>query len=200
MVDIIPKERRSHVRGDLSFKVKYTIITPEEYEKLKTSEEEIFSPNKEEPIIDITDTDRDTDSTSNTCLIDLLLHMDEKLDRILSILSKGEAEKGFFNYEGIGIDISSSGMNIVVDKPVEPGKIIHANFVLSRFPLVLIDLFGQIIRVTPVDEEGKTMYHLGIKFLDLKPNDREKIITCVFQRQREAIRRGKGERYDSKDG
>lgn len=195
MPDMVSEEKRSDARGDISFKAKFTIITPEEYENLKTSEEEIFSPNKKEPIIDITDTDRDTDSTSNTCLIDLLLHMDEKLDQILAFVSKDGSDKGHLN-QAKGVDISGSGMNIIVDKPVESGQIIHTNFVLSRFPMVFIDTFGEVVRATPVDKEGKTMYHLGIKFLDLDPNDREKIITCVFQRQRETIRRRKGEGLD----
>jgi len=88
-------------------------------------------------------------------------------------------------------------MKIIVDKPVEPGQIIQANFVLSRFPLVFIDLFGEVDRVTPVDEDGKTIYHLGGKFLDLDPNDRERIIGCVFQMQRGIIRKRKNQRYDS---
>jgi len=44
-----------------------------------------------------------------------------------------------------------------------------------------------------VDEDDQTSYHVGIKFLDLNLNDRERIIACIFQRQREAIRKGKGE-------
>ena len=199
MIDVISKERRSCVRGDFSFKVKFRIITPEEYETMKGTNHQILSPEKKRLIIDSTDTDKtDNGITSNACLIDFLLHMDEKLDQILAMISKDEGDKGLPN-QGIGTNISGSGMNIIAEKPVEPGKIIHANFVLSRLPLVLIDVFGEVVRVAPVDEDGKTTYHLGIKFLDLDPNDRERIIACVFQRQREIIRKSKNESYDTKD-
>ena len=166
-------------------------MSPDEYQDLKRSNKEIFSHDTREEGIDITDTDnKDANITPNTCLIDFLLYMDEKLDQILAFVSKDVADKESFN-QGIGSNISGSGMNIITDKPLEPGEIIHTNFVLSRFPLVFIDVFGEIVRVTPVDEDGKTSYHAGTKFLDLNLNDRERIIACVFQSQREAIRRKK---------
>ena len=194
MIDIISQERRSYVRGDVYFKVKFKIISPDEYQDFKRSKKEVFSHDTREKGIDITDTDnKDAHITSNTSLIDFLLYMDEKLDQILDLVSKDVADKESSNL-GIGSNISGSGMNIITDKPLEPGKIIHTNFVLSRFPLVFIDVFGEIVRVTPVDEDGKTSYHLGTKFLDLNLNDRERIIACVFQSQREAIRKKKDER------
>ena len=194
MIDIISQERRSYVRGDVSFKVKFKIMSPDEYQDLKRSNKEIFSHDTREEGIDITDTDnKDANITPNTCLIDFLLYMDEKLDQILAFVSKDVADKESLN-QGIGSNISGSGMNIITDKPLEPGEIIHTNFVLSRFPLVFIDVFGEIVRVTPVDEDGNTSYHVGTKFLDLNINNRERIIACVFQRQREAIRKKKGEK------
>ena len=193
MIDITSQERRSYVRGDVSFKVKFKIMSPDEYQDLKRSGKEIFSHDKKEKGIDITDTDnKDANITPNTSLIDFLLYMDEKLDQILDFVSKDVADKESLN-QGIGSNISGSGMNIITDKPLEPGKIIHTNFVLSRFPLVFIDVFGEVVRVTPVDEDGKTSYHAGTKFLDLRLNDRERIIASVFQSQREAIRRKKKE-------
>jgi len=193
MTDIISKKRRSYVRGDVFFKVKFKSMSPDEYQDLKRSSKEILSYDKKEKGIDITDTDNKyADMTSNTRLIDFLLYMDEKLDRILAIVSKDVVDKESLN-QGIGSNISGSGMNIITDEPLEPGKIIHTNFVLSKFPLVFIDVFGEVVRVTPVDEDGKISYHLGTKFLDLNPNDRERIIACVFQKQREDIRRKKDE-------
>jgi len=186
------KERRSHVRGDFSFKVKFRIMTPEEYETAKGTVDQILSPDKG-ICIDSNDINRrEEEITPNACMIDFLLRMDEKLDQILAMLSKDGEDKGRLN-QGIGTNLSGTGMNIMTDKPVEPGKIIHTNFVLLRFPLVFIDVFGEVLRVTPVDEDGKTLYHIGVKFLDLDQNDRERIIAWVFQRQREIIRKRKGE-------
>ena len=186
------KEKRSYVRGDFSFKVKFRIMTPEEYETAKGTGDQILSPDKG-ICIDSNDINRrEEEIYPNACMIDFLLRMDEKLDQILAMLSKDAEDKGRLN-QGIGTNLSGTGMNIMTDKPVEPGKIINTNFVLLRFPLVFIDVFGEVLRVTPVDEDGKTLYHIGVKFLDLDQNDRERIIAWVFQRQREIIRKRKGE-------
>lgn len=193
MIDKNSKERRSHVRGDLSFKVRFRVMTAEEYETVKMCGNRTVSPHRRLSV-DSNNTNRGaTEITPNAFMIDFLLQLDEKLDQILAMLSKDGVDKGFPD-QGIGTNISGSGMNIIAEKPVEPGKIIHANFVLSRLPLVLIDVFGEVVRAVPVDEDGRAMYHLGIKFLDLDPNDRERIIACVFQRQREIIRIRKSER------
>ncbi|MBA7715301.1 hypothetical protein ES703_124342 [subsurface metagenome] len=193
MTPMISKERRSYVRGDLSFKVRFKVMTPEEYETVKMSGNQIVSPDRRLSV-DSNNTNRGaTQITPNAFMIDFLLQLDEKLDQILAMLSKDGEAKGLLN-QGMGVSISGSGMSIIADKPVEPGQIIHANFVLSRLPLVFIDLFGQVVRVAPVDEDGEGTYHLGIKFLDLDPDDRERIIAYVFQKQREIIRIRKSER------
>jgi len=190
---MLSEERRSYVRGDFPFKVKFRLVTPEEYEKTERSRDRIVSSGVKTSI-DGSDTNKtDTESTPNAFMIDFLLQMDEKLDRILAMLSEDQADEGFL-YHGIGSNISGSGMNVTADRSVEPGQIIYANLVLSKSPLVLIDLLGEVVRVTPVEEDSKRTYQLGIEFLDLDPNDRERIIGCIFQRQRAVIRRSKAER------
>ena len=194
MVDIEPKEKRSFVRADLSFKVKFRVMTQEEYEKIKKTRDQILSSDKKGLIFDGADTDnRFNDITANQCLVDFLFHMDEKLDRILTVLSKDEPDIMLFN-QGVGVDIGGAGMKMMVDSPVEHGRIIQINLALSKFPFTFIDVFGEVVHAEPVNEDGKNVYLLGIKFLDLDINDREKIISCVFQRHREEIRGRKGKR------
>jgi c-di-GMP-binding flagellar brake protein YcgR len=133
-------------------------------------------------------------------MIDFLLCMDEKLDQIMAILYKVKGVDKEPYRLGTGVNIGGAGMmTIIADKPVEHGQIIHMSFVMSRLPFVFIDVFGEVIHVKPMEKEGKTAYALGIKFLNLNSNDRESIITCVFQRQREVIRKMKDDEYASKD-
>lgn len=191
MIAIKSKEKRSFVRADLSFKVKFRIITEEEYGKIKETGNPGSYPDEKGLIFGTTDTEeRLSGIAANQCLADLLFHIDEKLDRILAVLAKDDPDIAHFNH-GAGINIGGSGMKMLVDNPVEPGRIIHTNLVLSKFPPIFMDVFGEVVRTEPVNEDGKTLYQLGIKFLDLDINDREKIIACVFQRQREVIRRKK---------
>lgn len=180
-------EKRFDVRADFSFKVKFNIMTPEEYEDLKKSDGVIPFTFKQEPSIDVADTEISSDITINAALVNYLIKMDEKLDEILSLLSK-DRTKEKPSREGKGVNISGSGMQIISDKPVESGQIIQSKFYLSKFPLVFMDIFGEATRVKHVDEDDKTLYQIGIKFLDLSVNDREIIISSVFQKQREAIR------------
>ncbi len=190
MVAIESTEQRSFVRANLSFKVKFRVISEEEYEKVKETANRFPYPDEKGLILDNTDTDSNlNDITANQFLVDLLFHIDEKLDRLMAVLSKGEPDLVVFD-QGSGLDIGGSGMKIIVDSPVEPGQLVHTNLVLSKFPPKFIDVFGEVVRTESINQEGKTVYQLGIKFLDLDINDREKIIASVFQRQREIIRRG----------
>ena len=123
-------------------------------------------------------------------MVEFLIKMDEKLDRIISLLSKNEAHSVAFS-QGIGKNISASGMNIVTDKPVNKGQIVHANIVLSKLPFVCIDAYGEIIRLSSIKEKDTSMYQVGIKFLNLDETEREKIVAYVFQQQRKSIRKRK---------
>ena len=187
---MITDERRSYVRGNLDFKVQYKVITPEEYEDLKRFDKAIFSPFKNANSIDVSNTDIDAVNAANASLINYLVQMDAKLDRILELISTEKKVEASFRH-GIGQNISGSGMQMVVDTPVELGKIIHSKFLLSQFPFIFMDIFGEVIREKEFKKDGTTLYRVGIKFLDLNITDREKIIAFVFQKQREAIRKSK---------
>jgi hypothetical protein len=183
-------ERRSYVRGNFSFKIKFKTMTSDEYEGLVRSDNAIPLYFLKEPGIDIADKNMGVDTSVDSSLVDYLVLIDEKLDLILELLAKDCKIEGMFN-QGIGMNISGSGMNIVVDSPVETGQIIHSKFYLSKTPLVFMDIFGEVVRSTKVDECGKTLYSLGIKFLDISVNDQERIITSIFQRQRGVLRKRK---------
>jgi hypothetical protein len=183
-------ERRSYVRGNFSFKIKFKTMTSNEYEDLVRSDEAIPPYFQKETGIDITDKKNGVDTAVDPSLVNYLALIDEKLDLILELLSKDSKIEGLFN-QGIGMNISGSGMNIMVDRPVESGQIIHSKFYLSKTPLVFLDIFGEVVRSTKVDECDQTMYSLGIKFLDISVNDQERIITSVFQRQRGVLRKRK---------
>ncbi len=80
---------------------------------------------------------------------------------------------------------------IVIEQPVESGQIINAKFFLSKVPLVFMDIFGKVTRVAQKDEDGRVLYKVGIKFLDLNISDRERIIASVFKKQRGDLRKRK---------
>lgn len=197
-MDMIPKEKRSYLRGDVSFKVKFRIVTTEEYETIKNTADQFLSLDKA-PSIDANDINEKHNAFNpNRHVLDFLLQTEEKLDQILALLSNKEVDNGFLD-QGIGLNISGSGMSMLVDQSIEPGKILHTSFLLSRYPITSIKVFGEVVRATTVNEKDETFYDLGIKFLYLNPDDREKIIGCVFQSHRRNLRKRKSETHDSKD-
>ena len=190
MIKMVTKERRSDVRGDFPFQIKYKIMKAEEFEDLKSFDKEIFSSSNKVQSVDIIASEISTESTANAALINYILQIDEKLDQILELLSKDGSVAVPFR-PGLGQNISGSGMQIVIEQPVESGQIINAKFFLSKLPLVFMDIFGKVIRVAQEDEDGRVLYKVGIKFLDLNIGDRERIIASVFQKQREDLRKRK---------
>jgi len=185
-------ERRSYVRGNFSFKIKFKTMTSDEYKMLVGPNKGIPPYFQKESFGDIDNLKENDETSIDPSLIKYLALIDEKLDLILELLAK-DPEVGDPLNQGMGMNISGSGMNIMVDKPVEIGHIIHSKFYLSKVPLVFIELFGEIVRSTKADDGVNRLYSLGVKFLDISVNDRERIISSVFQRQRKILRKMKSE-------
>ncbi len=180
---MLENKNRSYVRGDFTFKVNFELMTPEEYSASKSLEGEGVTP----AMLPTADVKKSMLGTVDASLVNFFFQIDEKLDQILKLLSQDQSNQ-ILPYQGVGLDISGSGMKIEIDRPVETGKIMHAKILLFKFPFVFIDVFGEILWVEPVEEGAQTFYYLGIKFFDLSPDHRERIISSVFQREREAIR------------
>ena len=190
------RELRSDVRGDFSYTVEYEIITPEEFHSIRKKSFRPLNPDMEKLKIGRVRTDNDNMDTGfaiNDGMAEFFVRMDEKLDRILLMLSKNDAFSGGSG-QGTGNNISASGMNICIDSPVTKGQIVHARIVLSKLPFFYIDVYGEIIRIKALEGKGSPLCQAGIKFLNLEETEREKIVAYVFQHQRERIRRLKENR------
>lgn len=187
------KELRSDVRGDFSYTVDYEIITPEEFHSIREKTIRPLTTDIEKFKIGRARSDNDNMDAGfaiNGDIAEFFVRMDEKLDRILLMLSKNKAFSECSG-RGTGNNISASGMNIDIDRPVKQGQIVHASMVLSKTPFLYIDVYGEIIRVDALEEKDSPLCQVGIKFLNLDETGREKIIAYVFQQQREAIRKRK---------
>lgn len=189
-------ERRSFVREELRFKVKYKVLTKKEYGDLQRFDHVAFPADMTADPEKFSAWNNGAPSAADASLINYLLQMDEKLDQILRLLTENQKEKAATSpfAEGIGQNISGSGMKLTVDSPVASGAIIHAKFFLCKYPMIFMEVFGQVIRVLPVEKDRRTFYQLGVEFIELNEHDRERIINYVFQKQRAMIRKKKSER------
>ncbi len=191
---MVLRDRRADVRAQIPFKIKYRILSKEEYEREKRDRYHI----NDRGITDIFNFSEGAEQNRglDPIVIDFLIQLEEKIDRILTLLEREKGVEDTINC-GHGLDISASGMKVIINQPANPGDILNGKFMLSRNPLLFIDVFGEIIWVEPTVEEGKEVYQIGVRFLDLQLGIKEKIISCIFQKQREDIRKMKGQLIDA---
>lgn len=77
-------------------------------------------------------------------------------------------------------DISGSGMKLYSNFKHDIGDIVRCIFNIDNYK---IDVEGRILRIEDIDT-FEYNYSLAIEFIDLKENDKEKIIKFIFLKQR----------------
>jgi hypothetical protein len=204
MQGVPTQERREYVRAPLQVDVEFTAVDGDDYEAVRQSEHQTFRRFISQVALSFNERGQyEADSSFQSNLIDFLIHIDDKLDRVLKLLSnisglEASASKDDKGDEDLfvaqGSDIGGTGMSVICDRALEPGQILKARFMISRFRVVPLVLFGRVVRVTPVQEDGKERYHVVVRFIDLDEEDREKVIAYTFQAQRDAIRKEKKEK------
>jgi hypothetical protein len=121
-----------------------------------------------------------------------LMLIDRKLNRILDLLDK---ENNRCSAENICVektsDISGSGICVLVQGTVEIGQFVKISLYLPEGWPSSIEAFGEVVRVELLENEKPDLYEVGIKFVRLNDEERERIIAYTFQQQRNAIRRSK---------
>ncbi len=199
MQEFPSRERREYLRAALWVDVDFSVVNEEEHEAVMRSEQQPGCRFISQAALPSDEGGQyEADSTFRSNLIDFLIRVDDKLDRVLKLLSRASGPEGAACkddkgddqlFVGRGSDISGNGMSIICDKTFEQGQILKTSFTISRFPVIRLVLFGRVVRVATVQEDGKQCYQVVVKFIDLDEDDREKIIAYTFQAQREAIRK-----------
>jgi hypothetical protein len=188
MQDLKPEEtKRECVRATLDAEVQFTLLDAGEYKGRKDEKggggHWLFDQSVKPPTLREEEA-HSTDSAFFVNLIQYLVNIEDKLDRVLKVLYKDEMlDAGLFL--GEGLDISGGGMRILCHEELRPGQILNMTFRIFRYPVMSLEVCGKVCRVTPVDRQR---YEVAVEFLDLDEQYREWIISYVFQMQREAIR------------
>ena len=185
------KERRKSVRAPLFAEVHFRVMDVHEYEAVRDKGDSLppcrFMGGAVRPVSPGEEEDYPVGRVFGPNLIDILINIEDKLDRVLKLLSKDDnRDEGIF--AGYGIDISGDGMKMACDKAVKVGQVLKISFRIFRSPIISLEVFGKVVRVRPVERDGGRHREVAVDFLDLAEESREWIIAYVFQMQREAIR------------
>ncbi|NLN64279.1 MAG: flagellar brake protein [Clostridiaceae bacterium] len=106
--------------------------------------------------------------------------------RILDALSDEEAgEEGVF-LKGQTRDISGGGFCILTGWEFEIGTRIEAFLKIETE----VHCIGAVVRSKKIREKGKILYDTGIEFKTIENRDRERIISFIFETQRERLKKG----------
>jgi len=125
-------ERRSYVRGNFSFKVKFRTMTSDEYEEFVRANETISPHFQIDSGMVIADKKADADTAIDPSLVNCLALINEKLDLILELLEKDNNIDNLFN-QGLGVNISGSGMNIILEHLLFLWKCLAKLFIQQRW-------------------------------------------------------------------
>lgn len=87
--------------------------------------------------------------------------------KIIAVYHEDDIHKEFITFSN---DISGNGINIIINDDIENGKYID----------VFIDLFNINIKCKIV---RKDFNNYGLKFINIKENERQKIIKYIFKKQ-----------------
>ena len=109
--------------------------------------------------------------------------MDEKLDTILSFLTRQTLQEDF-PVPVLIHDISGAGLRFSADREFELGQGVEVVIALSSQVRTLAGTPGVVIR----KEEHQGQRLCAMEFKDIRDSEREKIIQFVVARQREQIR------------
>ncbi len=113
------------------------------------------------------------------------LSIDQKLDALMKIIG-GQTHRLPDALKAMVKNISSKGVMLKAGKELAVGQHILIRMVPPVFPSFTIDAVGKVIEIDPTRPDGK---HYNVEFTALNADDKEYLITYIFKRQREILRR-----------
>ena len=117
-------------------------------------------------------------------IIHHIVDLNQKIDILIDLLSPEQGAK--IEIPKIrDVCISATGIRFTIREPSFPGQKIALCIILPFVPPVKIFVIGEVRRSVPL---GDILFETGIKFLDLKDDDYERIMRYIFKRQRDMLR------------
>ncbi len=179
------EERREYVRINDRILLRYRPITGEELERcLRDYEEGLADPwplaFSHPQLTRAADQVLRRLREKNKELAQLFSILNKKLDLILARIEKEEIEKNFRFYT---VNISAAGLCLSLPETFSPGQLLELE--IGLLPAMhFFRCYGEIVREECDGDENR----LGIKFVWMTEEDRERLIEHIFERQVMALR------------
>jgi len=192
-------ESRNSVRIPDSFTINYNVVTQKEYDKKASLYISRRTANRSAAI----SSDADTFSFDwshiadevdfDPLLVKILFYLDQKIDKVISnqekILKKFDTEVDVQDVSKSGecIDISGSGVHMLVTEELNTGSLLELTIKPPINPPIQIILLGKLSRIRQSKDKEDNGFEASVTFTAINEDDRENLIKYIFQRQRELI-------------
>ena len=120
-------------------------------------------------------------------VMDMFQHIDDKLERICEKLEQDEPRNRSLDVVDT-VDISGSGVSLLVRECVEVGRMVHLCMWLTGSHCGTIEVLGRIVRIAPHEGSEEGVYVMGIEFVDLSEPEKDLLVKYTFSQQRKHIR------------
>ena len=175
-------ERRNELRVNLPIQVWFNVLgSQEEYLRGHSVATLRLAPAaRSEPEI-----------TGKDELERFLLRLDQKLDFVISLLTDKLGRKKY-RHKGVVVDVSENGLRTNSPIPLEIGAALEIGLVLPHMPYRVMDIAADVVwKQDAAPKDGPFL--VGLKFVNVLPQDQDEIVHWIFQKQREEIRARRGE-------
>ncbi len=192
-------ESRNSVRIPDSFTINYNIVTQKEYNKKATlyiNRRTANRPGAKSSEVDAFSFDWshiEDEVDFDPVLVKILFYMDQKMDKIIAnqekILNKVDTVEEVQDISETGecVDISGSGVNMLVTGKLSPGSLLELTIEPPINPPIQIILLGKLSRICQSKDNENNDFEASVTFTAINEDDRENLIKYIFQRQRELI-------------
>jgi hypothetical protein len=183
------KEKREFVRTGLSVQATVKRIGKRESDR-RASAKKMLSSSRHPYRTGSAAKDHTIPGAALADIAAFLIQVNEKLDRILDIVGTDRPDSGIIDVKET-VNVSGSGISLVVTESIEVGQLLDVSISMPDFTMGKLMAQGEVIRVLPIHDSDTELFEVGIRFLNLTEEEREKIVAYTFRQQREHIRNQK---------
>ena len=192
------KEKRDSVRADISTTVKIKLVDRDGH-KLSSFKKSAcqksdgaasqkrlstgtLPPKRSFTIPDFPSSLEETTNPMISYLIDSVVLLNEKLDKVIDLLEDNKDD----NYIAVKetVNISGSGMKLILYDPVQKGQLLDISLHIPGFPITGFNACGEVVHTKTIQKKDMPLYEIGLKFINLLEEERDLLIAYAFSQER----------------